>query len=367
MAWAMKSFLFSIVGLAILTGGCAHRPVPLPSPAPTPAFSQTGQISVASAAEQLSLKSPEAANRSESPSKDHIENGGEKGVGTPESLGYFTQALNPLSDDPIQPVRQEDSSVPILLRSAEISGKSDGEGDPKNLLAGQEGAEKDKGELDDTEKEEETRAKIADPLEPFNRAMYHFNDKLYFWALKPVAQGYSKVVPEAARVSVKNFFTNLAFPARFVSCLLQADLNCAGAEAARFTVNTILGVGGLFDLSKEANLPKQNVDLGQTLGVYGLGNGFYIVWPIVGPSTLRDSVGIVGGYFLYPVSYLTPWYLSFGVRGYQEVNATSLRIGDYESLKEAAIDPYVAIRDAYIQYRQNMIQPKVVKPEQNKN
>jgi phospholipid-binding lipoprotein MlaA len=164
---------------------------------------------------------------------------------------------------------------------------------------------------------------------------------------------------------VKNFFTNLAFPIRFVSCLLQADFKCAGAEFGRFTVNTIWGVGGLLDPSSNPQLkiPKGDADLGETLGVYGLGQGFYLVWPVLGPSSARDSVGIVGGFFLYPVSYIRPWPAWLGVRTYQEVNDTSLRIGDYESLKEAAIDPYVALRDAYRQYRQKKVEARKGEPE----
>jgi phospholipid-binding lipoprotein MlaA len=200
---------------------------------------------------------------------------------------------------------------------------------------------------------EETKPEIADPLEPFNRAMYHFNDKLYFWVLKPVAQGYGKVVPEAARISVKNFFTNLAFPIRFVNCLLQANFEGAAAELGRFAVNTLWGVGGLLDpaSSKDIHLSKQDADLGQTLGSYGVGQGIFITWPLFGPSSLRDTVGMVGDAFLTPSSYFTPWYAGTGSRVYDKVNDTSLRIGDYESLVEAAIDPYVAIRDAYVQYR----------------
>jgi len=207
------------------------------------------------------------------------------------------------------------------------------------------------------------KAQIADPIEPFNRAMYHFNDKLYFWALKPVAQGYNMVVPEVARVSVKNFFSNLRFPARFVSCLLQADFGGAAAEFGRFTINTIWGIGGLLDPSsnKELDIQKQDTDLGQTLGFYGVGQGFYIVWPILGPSSPRDSVDVVGDYFLYPVSYINPWYAWLGVRGYEEVNSTSLRIGDYESLKDAAIDPYIALRDAYVQYRLKKVEQRRLK------
>ena len=223
---------------------------------------------------------------------------------------------------------------------------------------------KDDDNLDyanDTFKEE--KVEIADPLEPFNRAMHQFNDKLYFWALKPVAQGYKIVVPEPARISVSNFFSNLGFPSRFLSCLLQTDFRGAATEAGRFTINTIWGIGGLLDpsVNKELDLQKQDTDLGQTLGVYGVGQGFYIVWPILGPSSPRDSIDIAGNYFLYPVSYIYPWYAWLGVWGYEKVNATSLSIGDYEALKDAAIDPSVAFRDAYIQYRLKKVKARKAK------
>jgi phospholipid-binding lipoprotein MlaA len=215
----------------------------------------------------------------------------------------------------------------------------------------------------DTFKEE--KVEIADPLEPFNRAMYQFNDKLYYWMLKPVAQGYSKVVPETARVSVKNFFSNLGFPIRFLSCVLQADFSGAATEAGRFSVNTIWGIGGLMDpaASKDLDLQKQDTDLGLTLASYGVGHGFYIFWPVWGPSSPRDSIDIAGRYFLYPTSYITPWYWSVGISGVEVVNAASLRIGDYEALQEAAIDPYVAFRDAYIQSRLKKLKRRNAKPE----
>jgi len=216
------------------------------------------------------------------------------------------------------------------------------------------------------EEGEEEPATISDPLEPFNRAMYHFNDKLYFWLLKPVSQAYGKVVPEPARISVQNFFTNLAFPLRFLSCLLQADLSGAAKESGRFVANTLWGIGGLLDPSsnQELDIPKQSVDLGQTLGVYGVGPGFYIVWPVLGPSSLRDTVDIVGRHFLNPVSYVNPWYTPMAARGYEAVNETSLRIGDYEALKEAAMDPYLSIRDAFVQYRKKKIEARKTRTEQ---
>ena len=227
------------------------------------------------------------------------------------------------------------------------------------------GSAEDRENLDAAQTGEgEEAATIPDPLESFNRAMFVFNDKLYFWVLKPVAQGYKKVVPEAPRVGVKNFFHNLRFPIRFASSLLQADFSGAAAEFGRFAVNTVWGVGGLLDpaSSKQLDIPKKDADLGQTLGIYGLGQGFYIVWPILGPDSARDSIGIAGDYFLYPVSYITPWYDGLAVRTYEEVNATSLRIGDYEFITEAAIDPYVAVRDAYSQYRRNKVEQGRGKP-----
>ena len=204
---------------------------------------------------------------------------------------------------------------------------------------------------------------VADPLEPFNRAMHEFNDKLYFWALKPVARGYKAVVPEPARIGVKNFFSNLKFPARFLNCLLQADFSGAAAEAGRFAINTIWGIGGLLDPSSgtELDLQMQDTDLGETLGVYGVGQGFYLVWPVFGPSSPRDTIGLVGERFLDPPTYLSPWYAGTAAGVFERVNATSLRIGDYESLKNAAIDPYVAFRDAYIQYRLKSVEARKAK------
>ena len=217
------------------------------------------------------------------------------------------------------------------------------------------------GDIEDLDEVDgEAKGEIADPLEPFNRAMFHFNDKLYFWVLKPVAQGYGKAVPEPARISVSNFFTNLAFPIRFVNCLLQANFAGAATELGRFTVNTLWGIGGLLDpaASEEIALTKQDEDLGQTLGVYGVGPGFFITWPFFGPSNPRDTVGLVGDGFLSPIAYLNPWYAGAGVKVYDRVNDTSLAIGDYESLKGAAIDPYVALRNAYVQYRLQKVQRK---------
>jgi len=190
--------------------------------------------------------------------------------------------------------------------------------------------------------------------------MFHFNDRLYFWVLKPVARGYKKILPESARISVRNFFSNVAFPVRFVNCLLQAKFKGAASELGRFALNTLFGFGGFFDPAseKEINLAKCDEDFGQTLGAYGIGQGFYINWPILGPSSIRDTIGMVGDGFLNPFVYVDPWYTSSGTKTVDTINKTSFRIGDYETLKEAAIDPYIAVRDGYVQYRYKKIKEK---------
>lgn len=210
---------------------------------------------------------------------------------------------------------------------------------------------------EDFEEDEELEETISDPLEPINRFFFHFNDKVYFWFLKPVARGYRAILPESMRVAVRNFFNNLAFPIHFVNCLLQGKFQRAGDEFTRFTVNTIVGAAGFYDVAgKNLNIRSQEEDFGQTLGFYGLGNGFYIHWPFIGPSSLRDTFGLAADIYTQPLNYAVEFKYNIAVRAYDRVNNTSLTIGDYESLKEAALDPYIAVRDAYYQYRKNRIE-----------
>ncbi|MGD2126844.1 MAG: VacJ family lipoprotein, partial [Desulfobacteraceae bacterium] len=197
---------------------------------------------------------------------------------------------------------------------------------------------------------------IADPLEPINRVFFEFNDKLYFWFLKPVATGYKVVVPEPARVSVRNFFQNLSFPVHFLNCLLQGKVEGAFMEMGRFLLNTAVGAAGLIDVATKSGMfKKYEEDLGQTFGFHGLGPGLYINWPVFGPSSLRDTIGMVGDGFLEPLNYVDQAKYRAAIRGFQVINQTSLTIGDYEDLKRAALDPYIALRDAYYQNRKSKI------------
>ena len=201
---------------------------------------------------------------------------------------------------------------------------------------------------------------IPDPLQGMNRAFYKFNDKLYFWVLKPAARGYGKVVPRCARLSVQNFFLNVYSPVRMVNCGLQCEFNEASIELSRFGINTTLGLVGLFDPAKNwFHLTSPDVeDFGQTLGCYK-GPGFYLNLPFAGSTSLRDGIGSLVDLFIVPsywvLTHYPAAYIATGATILEVVNRTSLRIGEYEEFKRAALDPYVAIRDAYNQHREDAI------------
>jgi phospholipid-binding lipoprotein MlaA len=204
---------------------------------------------------------------------------------------------------------------------------------------------------------EALQPQIADPLEPWNRLMFEFNDRLYFYALKPVAEMYKAVVPEPPRIGVRNFFNNLSAPLRFVACLLQGKSDQAGAVLGAFMVNSTVGILGFGNpAASEARLKVPREDLGQSLATWGIGHGPYLVWPVLGPSSLRDSLGLLGGHFLEPFTYVEPSEVSYIASGLEAVNTTSLRIGEYEAVKEGAVAPYEAMRDAYVQYRKRQVQ-----------
>ena len=182
-----------------------------------------------------------------------------------------------------------------------------------------------------------------DSLRPFNEAMFVVNDKLYFWLLKPLGQGWSKVAPESARRGVRNFFTNLRAPGRTVNSLLQAKWGKAGIELQRFAVNTTIGVLGFNDAATGRGIDAPSPeDLGQTLAHYRVGPGWYIVWPIFGPSNVRDSVGMFGDRMLDPVTYTGDASLPIVLS--ETINRTSLHIGRYEQLKRDAPIPYTRLR-----------------------
>ncbi len=198
---------------------------------------------------------------------------------------------------------------------------------------------------------------IADPLEPLNRVFFHFNDKLYYWLLKPVAKGYSVIIAEDLQIAIRNFFDNLRAPTRAVNCLLQGQVKDSSVEVARFALNSTVGILGFGDFAKDVlDLNSTREDTGQTLGYYGAGGGFYINWPFLGPSNFRDSLGLLGDAYLHPFIFLDlDTEVIVGTWTLEKVNYAALTMGDYELFKETALDPYAALKDAYQQHRNGLI------------
>lgn len=193
---------------------------------------------------------------------------------------------------------------------------------------------------------------VSDPLGGYNRLMTKFNDRFYYWLLKPTAQGYRTVTPEIARLAVGRFFNNLLMPVRLTNNLLQLKMQRAGTELARFVVNSTVGVLGFGDPAGNSfNLQPYPEDFGQTLGHYGIGSGFHLVLPLLGPSNLRDALGLVPDYYLTPVNYIDPQELRLAASAIERINFTSLHIGEYESLQKDAVDFYILLRDGYEQRR----------------
>jgi phospholipid-binding lipoprotein MlaA len=198
---------------------------------------------------------------------------------------------------------------------------------------------------------------VSDPLIGYNRIMYRINDKIYFWGLRPLAKGYAKVAPEPVRLAIGRCFRNLGFPGRLVNSLLQGKFRRSGVECARFGVNTTVGLLGFFDPAGSClKLRASREDCGQTLGRYGIGGGWPLVLPLMGPANMRDTLGRVGDFFLNPLSYVEPQGLSTSVNALERVNQISLHLGRYEKLTAGALDPYSLLRDAYKQNRDRDIQ-----------
>jgi phospholipid-binding lipoprotein MlaA len=200
-----------------------------------------------------------------------------------------------------------------------------------------------------------TNPNPADPIEGFNRSMYTFNDKLDKTVMVPVAKGYRFVVPEPARDMVTNFFSNVGDVYNFANNLLQLEVTAAVQDLMRLTINTVFGVGGLIDFASPAGLPKHSQDFGVTLGKWGLPDGPYLVLPLLGPSTVRDTVGMAGNMFIDPTSYIKPDWVSYSLYGVRLVNTRANLLDASNLLDAAALDPYSFMRDAYLARRKYLI------------
>jgi phospholipid-binding lipoprotein MlaA len=198
---------------------------------------------------------------------------------------------------------------------------------------------------------------IADPIEPWNRMWFRFNDGFYYRIFRPMAKTYNRSVPKTLRRGFSNMFQNFKSPVPLINSLLQGDVRKAGKVVGRFGLNTVFGFAGYFDLADAHwGLTRPEEDSAQTLGRYGFGPGFYIVWPFLGPSTFRETVGLAADTVMVPRVFIfqTDEWIAISAADY--FNENSLHLGEYESFTRGAIEPYIALRDAYIQNRQKRIE-----------
>ncbi len=195
-----------------------------------------------------------------------------------------------------------------------------------------------------------------DPLEPINRAVFDFNEGFDKYILKPAARGYDAGVPADIKLMVTNFFSNLTQPVVAVNALLQGKAQQSSQDAARFLINTTMGFAGLFDAAESFDLPVNNEDFGQTLAVWGVADGPYLVLPILGPSNIRDGLGWVADQYVYPLNYHDDHAVVWGGRSLDIVDTRARFLPSDEVLKQAAgDDKYLFVREAYRQRRRNLI------------
>jgi phospholipid-binding lipoprotein MlaA len=202
-----------------------------------------------------------------------------------------------------------------------------------------------------------------DPLEPINRAVYQFNDKVDIVVLKPVAQAYREVMPQFVRTGVHNFFSNINDVIVALNNLLQGKFANAVNDFGRIVINTSVGMLGIFDVATPAGLEKNNEDFGQTLGYWGVGSGPYLVLPFFGPSNVRDAVGLFVDFKTDPVTYVDPVRTRNVMWGTRIVNRRSELLDTTDLLEAAALDPYEFVRDAYFQRRRHLIYDGKPPPE----
>lgn len=195
----------------------------------------------------------------------------------------------------------------------------------------------------------------ADPFQPFNRVMFSFNDTVDAAVIKPVAQGYRKVVPGPIRTGVSNVFSNLEDVWICVNNLLQGKFEEGVEDLGRFIFNSTFGIAGIFDFASDVGFQKHNEDFGQTLGKWGVGSGAYLVLPFLGPSTVRDGIGFLVDTQADPVWRIDNVPVRNTTVAFRFVSRRAELLDASDILDQAALDKYSFLRDAWLQRRRNLV------------
>ena len=197
---------------------------------------------------------------------------------------------------------------------------------------------------------------ISDPIEPFNRAMFTFNDKLDIYILEPVARGYDYVLPSPAKKGVSNFFDNIRYPVHLLSSVISLRFRQAGVHTLRFFLNTTVGIAGLVDVAKDLGLePSPEDDFGSGLGRDGVGFGPYLVVPFLGPSSVRDIFGRGVDTVASPTWYIPQFWIPATMRGVEIVDDRRKLLDATDLGRKSSLDYYIFVRSSFYQHRLNVI------------
>lgn len=281
-----------------------------------------------------------------------------------------------VSAEPSLPVASADSTATSPDAIAQAVPVAESKSEPKEGSKDAAAPPKDAQDdfYDPFAKKEETLAagEDYDPWEGFNSAMFEFNRKFDKYVVKPVAKVYDKILPDKVEVAIGNFVHNARFGPRLINNILQVKIKTAGIELSRFLINSTLGIGGFFDPANDwFGLDTEDEDMGQTLGVYGVPPGPYLVLPLLPPFTLRDFFGYIIDFGADPINYFvmptfevdhwpsliahknrdTTTIAQFSTRVEEVVNYRALNLETFEGVEEATVDLYSAVRNAYLQKR----------------
>lgn len=263
-------------------------------------------------------------------------------------------------------LRQLLVSALLMASLAGASGSRAAEAEPGDAV----GTVADPASEEEEEEDEYAQPAVRDPLEKLNRSVFKFNDRLYRHVVRPVSRGYEIITPRALRRGLVSFFDNVRFPVRFAGCVLQGKFDRAAAETGKFVVNTTAGVGGFIKVSDRFQpLRVPDEDIGQALGAWGLPPGPFLVLPVLGPANPREMAGRVGDYIMTPTSWgrgsIIPeewqvmnelsWEGRLTISALDTISVFPDLISAYDTFNKAAVDPYVAFRNGFLQYREAMI------------
>ncbi|MEX0921943.1 MAG: VacJ family lipoprotein [Rhodovibrionaceae bacterium] len=309
---APKNRIFDLLAAAVLTGalvGCTYLPL------------ETREVPVQAVAVEspTELSDAQALQAGGAPSPAEIQ------------TAAAAQSDSPPAQSAVRPADELDNAFGLTRTSQELQGHQLAQASD---IGGPDGAEDD-----------------GDPLEIFNRFMFAINDTVDIFILKPIAVTYEFWVPEGVRNSVRNFLRNLRTPVTLANDLFQGEMHRAEATLARFFINSTVGLAGLFDIAGDSGWDYHSEDFGQTMAVYGAGEGFYLVLPLIGPSSARDGAGRVVDHFLDPLTYLLPMEYNLGRAGMTAVDFRSRNLDLIEDMKRDSIDYYARIRSLYRQTR----------------